>query len=448
MPFLGAAPTQGPAGTNGATGQTGAAGTGSASITEAQLNGAVTAGATTLTLDRNATAAFGVYRPIVIEPYSTNAELRILTAASGTTLTLNAGLSNNHADKSLVFAILGGPALIPWSWFGGLPSGASADASNNVTAFNNLAQQIYGLRALSANGWGIGIDPGLWCINNQLQPERECTVASLSPTPVRILAVSGFPFDNTGAVAMIHPLRDGSPVLYHTAGPSGRWYFRGVYVDGGGLTNACGIITSPQQPDHTENCRVDNCPGLYGFSVNDCQVHDVDNLEINNCTVPLDLNNCRFVNVSSLNITDTNAAIPSNPLVQVTDSFSVHFDTGDLETLPSGGNVFSCSGSSSSLTFTNIFTSGFTGGAPNSGNFFHFDCPTANPGGKCDYVIVNALCNQNASTVNMVNDVQRGITLDTNADTDRRMVMAYTHDSLYWFTLAGGKIKTNATYIT
>lgn len=433
-------------GAPGAQGNTGPAGTGSASVTEAQLNGATLAGATSITLDRNATAAFGTYRPIVVEPFTTNADLTFITAASGTTLTVSPALTNAHANNSLVFAVLNGPALIPWSWWGGKPSGSTSDAGTNVTAFNNLSASIHALTPVHATGWGIGVDPGLWYINNQLLMERDQVFAGLTAGGNRIVAASGFPFDNTGAVAMLHPQRDGSPVLYRsTNSPAARWFMRNLYLDANGLANGCGIITTPLQPDHTENVRVDNCSGLYGFNLTNCAVHDIDNLELNNCALSLDVWKAEVVKVSSLNITGPDPGISSGTMVQLTDSFSIQFDTGDLETMPTGGKIVSCLGATSSVQFSNIFTGGFTGGTPNTGDFFYFNCPNTNPYPACNYVIHNAFCNQNLNTVNMVNDVQRSVLLNTFSDTNRRLSSGWTQDSTYWFSLPGGKVKTNAT---
>jgi hypothetical protein len=246
-----------------------------------RLDGTHNAGVTTINL-QSATLAVGANMGyVILDPYTVEAEIRKVTAVTSTTFTV-AATTYAHADGDVVFWFDGG--MVPWNWFGG-KEGSTSFASGNVTAFNRLSQQIYDMG--NARAQGILIPPGQWYVNDELIIERDQELSGLGPGPSAIFAVSGFPFDDTGEVCIIHPHRDGVPVSYAAAGPSGRWYFKNFYVSGGGLANSNGILHSPQQPDHTENVRVDNCLGLYGYCLTDVQQHIMTNVEFVNNNISL-----------------------------------------------------------------------------------------------------------------------------------------------------------------
>jgi hypothetical protein len=392
------------------------------------LSVAASAGATSITV-RGApgiiSANAGHY--IIIDPFTTEAELRHVTGVSGNTLTVPA-LTYAHSSQDPVYfvASLTQGNLIPWSWWGGRPSGDSTDATNNVTAFNRLTNQIY----TYGPAWGIHLDPGAFCVNDQLKPEKSQVVRGVSSLASGIQAVSGFSFDTTDTKWIIHPYRDGSPVLFEQAGPSGRWWFRDFYVDGNHLTDANGVISSPQQPDSTDNLRIINCP-RYGLSLNDVQYHDIRNLQVDRCGTSLHGWSCGYVRVFNSNFTSPLGTIGVS-LEGVTDS---SFYGALFETLPSGGKLISATDGSSRLHFDSIYTSGFSGGS--TGDIFYFDSAD-NPTGKCTYVITNARCSQDATTINFVNDVQRGITFNTASHTQRALPFMVAHNDFAMAMLANG----------
>lgn len=404
-----------------------------------QLSQTASSGATTANLG-NAPSLLAAGSYIAIGAGTPTAGLRRIVSMAGSVATLDRALTTTYGAGTNV-QLLYGPTLIPWSMWGGKASNSQSDATTNTTAFNNLTQEIYHLGATFGMQWGIGVDPGNFYVNGELKPERDQALRAASTQASQILAADSFPFTTDGSVAVIHPQRDGSPVLYHSLGPSGRWFFDNLYVNCRGLANSNAILTSPQQPDKGRNLRVQGAAGLYGLSINDCQVYGIDNFEADSCALPLDFWQARFIPVTQANITSTTGAV----MVQLTDSQNIHFDTGDFETMTASGTIFNATGATDRLQFDNLYTSGF---ANSTGDFLHFDCPSANPGGFCNYVINDLFCNQNASTVNMVRDVQRSITLNSFADTNRKIMQGWAQDAAYWYTVAGGKVKTNVTYIT
>lgn len=151
-------------------------GSGGVGSPEFQLASATLAGATTVPL-KYRPPSLGIGSIIAIDTYTTEAELRRITGVSGNSVTVSA-LTYAHAADDLVFlAPLG---LIPWSWWGGKPTGDTADATTNVTAFNRLTAAITALPA-PWEGYGIFIDPGTFYVNNELKHENPQALVGMNP---------------------------------------------------------------------------------------------------------------------------------------------------------------------------------------------------------------------------------------------------------------------------
>lgn len=239
---------------------------------------------------------------VVIEPFSTNCEIREVASVSGTTINIIGAASYPllfaHGVGTSVMWIPGGQG-VPWTWFGGKPNDASA-AGANVTGFNRASSNLYNL---TLRGPGtIRIPAGGWYINNQLKPERDINIIGESPLLSIIYAHDDFPFTASGEVAMIHPQRDADPVVYATPGASVRVHLKGFQVNGRNLTNSCGILVSPNQPDEAHWVRVDNCMGLYAWAVVDCQQYVMRNCEMVHNAVGLRYRSAQMVYQYDLNI--------------------------------------------------------------------------------------------------------------------------------------------------
>lgn len=279
------------AGIAAGTGPTGPSGTGGATY-EYQLAGGVSAGATTITLDRTPNW-LRVNSFIVIDPFTTEAEIRRVTAIAGTTITV-AALTYAHSANDFVFQHDRG--LVPWSWWGAVPND-TAFATANVTAFNRLTNQLYALGSFYYGG--IFVPSGVWYIDGELQMERDQILEGVAIMESKIKAHTTFSFPS-GETAMLHGKRDGTLVNYGSAGVSSRWSLRNIWFDGSGVTGSNGILVSPQQPDIWENVRVDYCLG-YGACVTDCQQHIIKNFQGYNCGISLYLREGRFVYVDGFN---------------------------------------------------------------------------------------------------------------------------------------------------
>jgi hypothetical protein len=315
----------------GPTGPTGPPGTGQASVFEAQLGADAAIGATSVTLDLSAPIAFAVGTYIIIDPYTDEAEIRRITAVAGAVVTFgggNPGLVYAHDEDDIVLSFVGG--LVPWNLWGALP-GTTAAAGGNVTAFNRLTEQLYDLGSFYDGG--IFIPPGIWYINDELHPERDSVMEGVAPMSCTIIATDDFPFDGTDNVAMIRPQRDG--VILSTSNlVSSRWVFRNFFLDGNDVPDANGILTSPQQPDHTENVRIDHCPG-YGMMLADVQQHILTNFEGIGNGITLKLWAVRFLYVNGFNSEQANLyhiysfSVPGDANVSRQNHFSnVHLETG------------------------------------------------------------------------------------------------------------------------
>lgn len=398
-----------------------------------KLGSSVSAGASSIAL-KGSSAELVAGRYVIIDPFAATAEIRRISAVSGTAVTLEDGsgdggygitaLQHDHASDAPVFVVDSEP--IPWEWFGAVSTTSTqAVADANTAAFNNLTQQLYSINAQMP----IKVGSGSWWVSDELRLERDQSLIGISPTVSQIVAHSSFVFDSTGEKAVVHGYRDGDPVTYQTNGPSGRWYLQDIMVNCNSVTDSCGILSSPQQPDQTRRVRVDNAD-LYGLGLSDVQYHDIHGLELNNCPIGVSMRSCSYVRIYSMAHTSTTTTMLK--LVDVSDS---SFYGALLENSPTGTVMVDVSGTSNRLHFDSFYTSGFTGGS--TGDVFKFDCATANPEGKCTYLITNAACNQNSSTINFVNDVQRGVTFNTFADTQRGLIMGWAKGDHYHFVFDG-----------
>lgn len=389
----------GAAGAAGATGATGATGTGSASIVEAQLSGSHSAGVTTLNLDRSRPVPFATGTYVIIEPFSTNAEIRRITGGGASSLTV-AATSNLHASGTIVFAFAGG--LVPWSWWGAVP-GDTAAASTNVTAFNNLTNQLYGLGNFYYGG--IFVPPGVWYIDNELRMERDQILQGSSVLNAKIMAHSTFSFASV-EVAMLHPYRDGSPVTFATSGPSARWGLRNIWFDGNNVTGSNGVLSSPQQPDSWENVRVDNCKG-YGAAVSDVQQHVIKNFEAINCGISLRLRDSGFVWVDGFN---SENADTNDCLIDCSSGGSfhhIHFENFHIENLD-GTTHFKIDSTGTSDDPTGLVWNHGWFSTDGTKKMFEFN----DAGNVAEYALRDVRCYGTPTNVIAVSDAARSLSLN------------------------------------
>jgi hypothetical protein len=392
----------------------------------ATLVASVSAGATSIATSAvSAEAVVGRYA--IIEPFSLTAEIRRVASVAGTTVNLMSGsggggygittLQNSHAAGVSVYFV--DSQAIPWEWWGGISTTGSDPgatvATNNVTGFNRLTQQLYSIGA----NIPIGVGTGTYWVNGELKQERAQGLIGVNPDSTIIKARTGFPFDSTGEVAIIHPVRDGTPVLYATAGVSHRWFIRNILIDGNNLPNSNGILASPQQPDHWENVRVYQCIGKYGICLTDVQQHIVKNLELTACSVGLRYRSCSFVWVDGLNIEQSTVAdfiaeaLPSGGAAGHNRFSNVHVEA---ETFT--GKYFDIQDGDCWM-FDNIWSTN----ADNASTLFDFNVSTGLSGNPI-FQLENIRCNITSTSFKMVNDVQRGlsITSHTSVGGARRII--------------------------
>jgi hypothetical protein len=267
-----------------------------------RLGASASIGQTTITIDKNPPNLLLNNGFVVIDPFTTEAELRRVSNISGKTLTLHTALGYNHAAGDLIFWFAGG--LVPWSWWGAQYS-STAYAAQNVLGFNRLATEIYNLGTFYRGG--ILVPNGLYYINDRISPERDMILSGVNCMNSKIMATTDFPFDGTDDYCMVQPKRDGTLL---TTGNliSSRWIFRDLYLDGNNVASSNGILSSPQQPDRTSDLRIDNCK-RNGLHLIDVQQHIIKNYEAINCGIAFKMHACRFVWVDGFNAeqTDINA---------------------------------------------------------------------------------------------------------------------------------------------
>ena len=269
-----------------------------------RLNNTHSIGATTLTLKGPPLAVGANQGFVIIDPFTTEAEIRRVSGVSGSTLTITAGASPGltyaHADTDVVLWFPGG--LVPWTMFGAKGNGSTSDATTNVTAFNRLTDQLYNLGTFFRGG--IQIPQGHFYIDDELHPERDMVLQGVNAQNSKITAHTTFSFDGTANRCMIRPKRDGSIVATDNL-VSARWWFRDFYLDGGSIANSNGILFSPQQPDFSRDIRIDNCKGA-ALHLVDVQQHILKNYEAINCGTALKLGyGVRFLYVDGFNAENT-----------------------------------------------------------------------------------------------------------------------------------------------
>lgn len=279
-------------------------GLGAPNLDATALSSAVSAGATAinvLTLPVSAAANRGY---VVIEPFSTNCEIRQIDTIVGTTINIIGSaaypLNYAHSSGTTVMWISGGDG-VPWTWFGAKRNDTSeAVAAANTWGFNRLSTNLYNL---TGRGPGeIVVPSGTFRIANQLWLERDLAVRGISPNVSVIAAADSFPFTTSGEVAMLHPIRDGVPVTFGAPGPSGRWFISNIYWDGRDLANSCGVLHSPQQPDAQRNVRYDSFKGLYGLALLDVQDALLENIQFLDCNIAWRLRSAAMVTAKRVNI--------------------------------------------------------------------------------------------------------------------------------------------------
>lgn len=402
-----------PAWVVGTPGPAGPAGTGNSTY-EYQLVGSPSAGATSITLDR-VPNWIGVNSFVVIDPFTIEAEIRKVTAIVGSTLTV-AALTYAHASGDYVFQNDRG--LIPWSWWGAKPN-STAFATTNVTAFNRLTNQLYGLGNYYYGG--IFVPAGIWYIDNELRMERDQILEGTAVMNSMIKAHTTFSFPNSETY-MIHPYRDGVPTTFAVAGPSARWTLRNIYLDGASIAGSNGVLSSPQQPDIWENIRIDNCKG-FGAAISDVQQHIIKNFEGINNGISLRMRNVSFVWVDGFNSeqSDTNDILCDCSTGG--DFHHIHFENVHLEDTDGGANVkFDGTGAAgndlSGIVFDHVWV---TGGGTDK--VFEF----AGAATAQEYTLRNVRFYGSPANMVAITDEYRGLALNARNEFADRMLQYQTN---------------------
>ena len=102
------------------------------------LAGGVSSGASALTLDRTPTGLLAGGSYLAVGATTTKCEVRRVTAASGTNITLSSALVYSHSASEVVYLLEG--TLVPFEWFGCKANDNSFDSYVGLQqAFNDLA---------------------------------------------------------------------------------------------------------------------------------------------------------------------------------------------------------------------------------------------------------------------------------------------------------------------
>lgn len=409
---------------------------------ETFLSSAASAGATSVsvqTVPSNFVARSGY---IVIQPYSTNCEIRQISSISGTTINITGDaaypLDYAHEINTPVLWIPGGTG-IPWTWFGGRPNSTAADdVAVNVTAFNRLSTNLY---KLTLRGPAEIIVPaGTFYVDKELKLERDIAVKGMSSLVSIIAASDNFTntFTGDGEVAVIHPQRDGSPVIYAQPGPSARWFLADFMVDGRNLTNANGVLISPQQPQFISNMRFQNftnSSSLYGLAVVDCQDAEIHNIQFLACNVSMRYRSVGFVECYGFN---SEQAITgdfigekqgSNDLAMANNSFyGVHLESP----LTANKKYFEIR-EGDGWKFDTVWVSNLDTNA----TLFYFNVTNALAGYPI-FTLENIIANQNSYQFTNVHDIQRGRALDSFTTKRRIKLLESGIDGTNWSILLAG----------
>ncbi len=354
---------------------------------------------------------------IVTNPYPTEITVAetIVDENSATASLLKIGLSYPHAAGSEVKAF---PKnyILPFEWFNGKP-GSSADGDANALAFNTMTRSLY-----RSNAGGIFLGATFY-VTGECCLERDQTLVGVSPNQSGLYAKAGFAFDSTGEVALLHPHRDGQPVTYGKASASGRWWVKNLRLNGQNLANSNGFLSSPQQPDHSENLRLDGFKGKYALCLNDVQQHIMTNIQIETSTVPLLMLSCQFVYIYGLNIEQCDGDALCVMLNSTHNAFyGVHLEPGN-ET-----KGFNVGDGCTSNSWYDVYYSNPT---VTGDSCFYFNVAIGNPNANARYFISNVWCNAPANDFYIVKDVQRALEINSFSDTNRSISFMAAHDGGY-----------------
>lgn len=285
------------------------------------------AGSSTVTLDSVPPGFNTGY--VIVDPWSLNAELRLVSSISaGTTLNLTGSTSYpllyTHAIGARVMFIENA-TFLTWDLFGGRP-GNTAWASNNSLSFNRTVTNYIKMPNFAEGV--IGVPAGIWSISDELRLESGLGVLGSTVDTSKILADSTFVFPNI-ETAMLHGMRNGVPCTTTNGGPLSRYYVRDVIFDGGNQTGANGALISVQQPQHWEAARFVNMPG-YGMFISTAQDGVFFRTEFTACGRSLWLRNCSFLEFLVLNneqsVTNNIFADQSNGLGNFHNQFEFYHE--------------------------------------------------------------------------------------------------------------------------
>ncbi len=372
-----------------------------------RLGASTLANAVTFTLDRVPIDLAANRGMLVIDPFTTEAELRLISSITGAVVTPGANLTYAHAAGDSVFFVPFG--LVDVTLWGAKGTDNTADAGTNVTAFNRLSQQIYTIGVVNGPS-GIFIPNGKYYISNELEPERDQFIVGASLDATQIKATDDFPFTDTGEVAMIHPMRDGVSVLYATPGASGRWPMRDLFVIGRDVANSNGILSSPQQPDRWENIRVEGCAGLYGICIADCQQHQMTNLVLTGNNIALRYRSASFVWTRTLNIEQSITGDFISEIQAGGASCNQNsFDGVHLESPLTAGEKYFNIGAGVCWSFKNVWVTN----QDTTATLFYFNQGAESISDYPVFTLENIIAGQNSTDFKMVHDVGRSLSINS-----------------------------------
>jgi hypothetical protein len=407
-------------------------------IASLTIGGTLPAGSTVISFASVPTLIGPTNGMLIIDPYTIEAELRLVVSTTGTTIAVAATTYDHANGDNCIFIPFG---LVPWTFWGAKGTGSTGDATNNVTGFNRLTNQIYAI-GVTHGPTGIFMPNGLYYVDGELRLERDQKLVGGDVDACSIKAHTTFPFDGTGEIAIIHTYRDGVATIYATPGASGRWPMSDFNVQGGDIANSNGILSSPQQPDHWENMRIDHCAGLYGVCLADVQQFQMTNMEFIANNIALRYRSASFVWCRTLNIEQSTTG-DFIAEIQGGGGGSCNENTFDgvhLESPLTAGQKYFNIGAGVMWNFKNVLVSN----QATSSILFYMNQGAESISDYPVFTLENILANQNDATFLMVNDVGRGLTINSQEDSRIIPFLCSGTSQNYWSmrVMANGQIKS------
>lgn len=216
-------------------------------------------------------------------------------------------LGVQSANVRVVYVAAFPEGQIPLTLFGVGPrqTDNATEAAANSKAFNAANRMAFYGNLVGL--LGVFIPSGNWFFGTPIRPESGTFMygAGVNGTIIKPSTAASFPFDTTGDVALIMPVRQGLPCRFTMDGATGRWYLGNFRLDCNNMTNGNGIVCSAQQPCVWRPIQVYNCTGLYGVYFGIMQQIQIEYLQTNGCKFALRLGSASFVYIDTLNTEGT-----------------------------------------------------------------------------------------------------------------------------------------------